>query len=99
MIVEVAHIVVLPGTAEAFEAGVAQAVPLFQQAQGCSSLSLERVLEHPNHYHLVVAWDTLEDHTVTFRGSAAFQAWRNHVGSFFAQPPAVVHLSKVLHGF
>ena len=38
-----------------------------------------------------IFWDTLENHTVDFRGSPAFQDWRALVGPFFAAPPAVEH--------
>jgi hypothetical protein len=40
-------------------------------------------------------WATLEDHTVGFRQSAAFQDWRAIVGPFFAQPPYVEHFNLV----
>ena len=48
---------------------------------------------------LVVGWTTLEDHTVHFRGSDDFQAWRGLVGEFFAAPPQVEHMNTVLSGF
>ena len=50
-------------------------------------------------YRLVVGWTTLEDHTVHFRGSEAFQSWRALVGEFFAAPPQVEHMNTVVTGF
>jgi hypothetical protein len=41
----------------------------------------------------MIYWDTLENHTVDFRESAAFQDWRALVGPFFAAPPAVEHFN------
>jgi len=40
---------------------------------------------------LQIFWDTLEDHTVGFRGSSLFTEWRAIVGPFFAAPPHVEH--------
>ena len=43
--------------------------------------------------------ETLENHTVDFRGSADFQEWRKLVAPFFAAPPEVEHVSEVMSGF
>lgn len=99
MIFEIAHIQIQPDTHAAFEAAVTQAVPLFKGAQGCVSMHLERSIENGDHYRLVVGWNTLEDHTVHFRGSVAFQTWRGLVGGFFAVPPQVEHMNTVVAGF
>ena len=99
MIYEIAELRIKPGTNAAFEAAVAQAVPLFQRSKGCLSMRLEHCIERADGYRLVVGWHTLEDHTVHFRGSAEFQAWRALVGEYFAAPPAVEHMNTVLTGF
>jgi hypothetical protein len=41
-------------------------------------------------------WDTLENHTVDFRGSVDFAAWRGLVGQYFASPPEVENTEMVL---
>lgn len=99
MIYEIAHIQIKSATHDAFEAAVAKAVPLFQRARGCESMRLERSIENGDAYRLVVGWSTLEDHTVHFRGSDDFQAWRGLVGEFFAAPPQVEHMNTVVTGF
>jgi heme-degrading monooxygenase HmoA len=99
MIYEIAEITIKPDTHAAFEAAVTQAVPLFKAATGCLSMRLERGIETPDTYHLVIGWATLENHTVDFRGSAGFQDWRGLVGGFFAQPPKVEHYSNAVTGF
>jgi heme-degrading monooxygenase HmoA len=96
---EVAQIDVNPGEEAAFEAAVAEAVPLFKNARGCKSMQLHRCVEQLSRYRLVVHWETVEDHTVHFRGSADFQEWRRLVGPYFASPPAVDHMHPVLNGF
>lgn len=99
MIYEIAEIQVVAGHADAFEAAVRQAVALFQRSKGCRGLELQRTIEAPTTYRLVVQWDTVEDHMVGFRGAPAFQEWRRLVGPHLAQPPAVVHTAAVLQGF
>ena len=74
MITEIAQIDVKPGMEKEFEAGVAKAAPVFKRAKGCRSMRLMSTVERPTHYRLLVEWDTLENHTVDFRGSPDFQA-------------------------
>ncbi len=99
MIIEVAQIVVKAGLEAEFEANVAKAAPLFARAKGCHGMELQRAVEHPSRYRLVVSWETLEDHTVGFRGSPDFQAWRGLVSHCFDRPPEVEHMRRVLKGF
>jgi heme-degrading monooxygenase HmoA len=99
MILEIAQIDVKPGTETEFEAGVQKAVPLFKRQKGCKSLTLQRSIEKPSRFRLFIYWDTVENHTVDFRGSADFQEWRKLVGHFFATPPEVEHVREVAKGF
>lgn len=99
MFMEVAAIQVKPGTEAQFEAAVQAAVPLFQRAKGCSAMRLERSVEQPTHYTLLVQWATVENHMVDFRASADFEQWRKLVGDFFAAPPQVGHTATVVEGF
>ena len=99
MILEIAQIDVKPGMENDFEAGVKAATPLFQRAKGCAGVTLQRSHEMPQRYRLFVQWQTLENHTVDFRGSADFQEWRKLVGHCFAAPPHVEHVREVLRGF
>jgi len=99
MITEIAQIDVKPGTEAEFENGVKQAVPIFKRAKGCRSMELRRSTEKPSRYRLFVGWDTVEHHTVDFRGSADFAEWRKLVGHCFASPPEVEHVHEVVKGF
>ena len=40
-------------------------------------------------------WDTLEDHTVGFRGSAAYQDWKRLLHHFYDPFPVVEHYKTV----
>jgi heme-degrading monooxygenase HmoA len=91
MIIEVAHIKVLPGNEAAFEAAVAKAVDVFGQAKGCLGLHLQRCVERPLEYEAIIRWETLEHHTVGFREGDLFQEWRALVGPHFDGPPEVKH--------
>jgi len=99
MILEIAQIDVKPGMENNFEAGVKSAGSLFKRAKGCSGMTLQRSHENPQRYRLFVQWETLENHTVDFRGSADFQEWRKLVGHCFASPPNVEHVKEVVKGF
>lgn len=99
MILEIAQIDIKPGMESEFEAGVKAAAPLFKRAKGCHGMELQRSIEKPARYRLFVKWETLENHTVDFRGSPDFQDWRKLVGHCFAAPPDVEHTSQAVNGF
>ena len=96
MILETAELSISPGHEAAFEAAVREAIPLFLASGGCRRLRLHRLVETPGLYRLFVDWETLEDHTVGFRGSDAFAKWRALVSPHFAAPPSVTHSEEVL---
>ncbi len=99
MIFEIAEIEVKPGEESAFEAAAAKAVPLFQRSKGCRAMELQRGIEKPSKYRLVVKWETVDDHLVHFRGSEEFQEWRRLIGSHIASAPVVEHTSIAVFGF
>ena len=99
MILEIAQIDIKPGMESEFEAGVKAAAPIFKRAKGCHSMELQRSIEKPARYRLFVQWDTVENHTVDFRGSPDFQEWRKLVGHCFAAPPEVEHTQQAVKGF
>jgi quinol monooxygenase YgiN len=96
MILETAELTIASGHEVDFEVAVRAAVPLFLASRGCRGVRLHRVVETPGLYRLLVDWETLEDHTVHFRGSEAFAQWRALVSPHFAALPAVTHSEEVL---
>lgn len=98
-VIEEAVLRIHPGKNQEFESAVTKAIPIFQAATGSRSFELDRVLENDSQYVLRVGWDSLESHTETFRGSEGFGLWRELVGQFFAEPPAVTHRQNVITGF
>ncbi|MBN8956722.1 MAG: antibiotic biosynthesis monooxygenase [Rhizobiales bacterium] len=99
MILEIAQIDIKQGAEDEFEDGVRKAAALFKRAKGCKGLELQRSIERPSRYRLLVQWETLENHTIDFRSSADFQEWRKLVGHCFTQPPAVEHTQLSVKGF
>jgi heme-degrading monooxygenase HmoA len=96
VILERAIITVKPGQAEDFEKAFAQAAPLIRAAKGCRKAEMRRGIENPDSFILLAEWDTLEDHMVGFRESAAFAEWRAVLGPHFASAPAVEHYKAPL---
>ena len=84
-----------PGQAEQFEAAFRQASPLIASICGYHGHELQRCLEQPGKYLLLVRWEHLEDHTVGFRGSAAYQEWRRLLHHFYHPFPTVEHFAEV----
>src|SRR3546814_5552597 len=95
MILELAQIDIKQGLEKEFEAGVRKSVPSFERSKGFQSLQIRRVVETPGRYHLLVRWETLENHTVDFFGSEAFAEWRRLVGHCFVALPPVEHSIEV----
>lgn len=94
MILEVADIRITPGRQAEFEAAIAHgAATVIAQAEGYLGHQVQKCVETPERYLLLVQWQTLEHHTVTFRGGPLFPQWRAIVGPFFAQPPSVEHFT------
>jgi heme-degrading monooxygenase HmoA len=99
MITEIAQIDVKPGTEKDFEEAVAKARPLFLRAKGGKGFELHRSIEKPSRYRLFLTWETVENHTKDFYGSADWQEWRKLVAHTFDGPPVVEHVREVVKGF
>lgn len=95
MIVEIAQLTIRPGSERQFEAAFLTAIKVLGGSKGYLTHELRRSVETPNRYALIVHWQTLEDHTVGFRGSPAFTEWRAHIGPFLESPPVVEHFQSV----
>jgi heme-degrading monooxygenase HmoA len=94
MILEIADIRIQPGKQQEFDAAIVRGVEqVIAHAKGYRGYKINKGIESPERYVLMVFWETLENHTVDFRESEAFQAWRAIVGPYFAAPPAVEHFS------
>lgn len=94
MILELADIRIQPGRQADFDAAIQRGVEtVISQATGFCGYKVNKGVESPERYVLMIWWLTLENHTIDFRESPAFAAWRAIVGPFFAQPPQVEHFT------
>jgi heme-degrading monooxygenase HmoA len=94
MILEVADIRIQPGQQAAFDEAIQRGLTtVIGRAQGFKGWKVNKGVESPERYLLMIFWDTLEDHTVGFRGGPLFAEWRAIVGPFFAAPPVVEHFT------
>ena len=95
MITEHALLDVKPGLEEDFEAAFAEARAIIASMPGFESLQLQRCLERPSSYLLLVDWARLEDHTEGFRKSPQYEDWRRLLHHFYEPFPTVEHFTLV----
>lgn len=95
MILEVAILEVQPEQQQAFEKAFAQAQQIISAMKGYISHQLQRNIETPGRYILLVNWETLEAHTVGFRESAQYQEWKALLHHFYEPFPEVEHYQLV----
>ena len=94
MILELADIRIQPGQQADFDVAIQKGLStVIHKARGYRGFKINKCIENPERYVLMIFWDTLEDHTVHFRQSPAFTEWRAIVGPFFAAPPVVEHFT------
>jgi heme-degrading monooxygenase HmoA len=95
MITEHALLPVIPGQEAEFIETMDRAKAIIAASPGFLSLRVARCLERPSHFLLLVEWETLEAHTEGFRGSEAYQEWRELLHHFYDPFPVVEHFETV----
>ncbi len=94
MILELADIRIQPGKQAEFDIAIQRGLDqVISKAKGFCGYKVNKGVESPERYLLMIFWETLENHTVDFRQSLAFTEWRSIVGPFFAGPPTVEHFT------
>jgi heme-degrading monooxygenase HmoA len=96
VITEHALLEVIPGQEADFMKTMARAKMIISASPGFVGLRVERGIERPNTFLLLVEWATLEDHTVGFRESEAYQEWRSLLHHFYEPFPVVEHFEGVI---
>ena len=91
MILEVAVLNIRLGQTEDFEKAFQEAQQIIAAMPGYLSHELQHCVENDHQYILLVRWNTLEDHTVGFRGSAEYQQWKALLHHFYDPFPTVEH--------
>jgi heme-degrading monooxygenase HmoA len=96
MILEHAVLDVVAGREGDFEAAFRDAAGIISSMPGFVSLRLERCIERPSRFLLLVEWERLEDHTEGFRGSPQYQEWRERLHHFYEPFPTVEHYERLV---
>jgi heme-degrading monooxygenase HmoA len=96
MILEVAILQVKKGEELNFERDFTIASQFIQSISGYVSHSLRKCIEEENKYILLVDWEKLEDHTISFRESDAYLEWKKMLHHYYNPFPVVEHYEMVL---
>jgi heme-degrading monooxygenase HmoA len=99
MITELVEMDIKPGSEAAFEAAFQQCMTFLGRSNGCASAQMLRSIENPSRYRLLVQWQTLEDHTEKFRGSADHKALKEVLAAFVERSSGPEHHSVALESF
>jgi heme-degrading monooxygenase HmoA len=91
VILEVAILNVRAGSGAAFESSFSTAAQIIASSPGYISHELRRCVEVESRYLLLVKWQSLEAHTIGFRGSAAYQQWKALLHHYYDPFPTVEH--------
>lgn len=95
VVTEIAQFTAQPGKTEELRAGLLAALPVIRGSQGCISASVSQQIEDSSALLLTIEWQTLEDHTVTFRGGPRFAEYRSHINGLFVEPVVARHYQRV----
>jgi heme-degrading monooxygenase HmoA len=96
MILEVADIRIPPGRNAEFDVAIQTGLDtVISRSKGFRGYKVNKSIESPERYLLLIYWDALENHTVDFRQGPLFAQWRAIVGPFFVLPPVVEHFELV----
>jgi len=91
VILEVAILDIKINEEKYFELEFNKAQEIIKNMKGYISHQLLNCIEKPNRYILLVNWETLEDHTVGFRGSEEYKQWKKILHHFYEPFPQVEH--------
>lgn len=91
MVLEVAVLTIIQGQQANFERDYETAGQYISASKGYIRHSLQKCVEKDNQYILLVDWETLEDHTVTFKQSTYFKEWEALLHHYYDPFPTVEH--------
>jgi heme-degrading monooxygenase HmoA len=95
VVLEMAVLNVRVGQEPDFEAAFRKARSIIASSRGYIGHQLQRCLEKPGQYLLLVHWQNVEDHTQGFRQSEAYAEWKKQLHHFYDPFPTVEHYVEV----
>lgn len=96
MFLEAAILYLIEGNEKEFETDFKLASQYISAIKGYISHSLQKCVENPNQYLLLVQWKKLEDHTIGFRTSSEYQEWKKLLHHYYDPFPVVEHYEMVI---
>lgn len=97
MVLEVAILDVKPGQETEFEMAFGAAQKIICSMPGYDSHQLQRSIEHTSRYILLVNWESIENHTIGFRGSEEYKEWCALLHHFYDPMPEVEHYNSIFN--
>jgi quinol monooxygenase YgiN len=91
MVTEVAVFNALAGKEDELGQGILKGIQVIRQHPECISVKVERCIEQPGQYILIVIWTSYEAHVDDFRGGPLFPQWRNYFNVLFEGSALVLH--------
>jgi heme-degrading monooxygenase HmoA len=95
MILEVAPLTIRKGSSPEFETAFRAAQTIIAASPGYVSHELQRCIEHPDRYALLVRWQSVEAHAKGFRESSGYVEWKRLLHHFYDPFPTVLHYEPV----
>jgi len=83
LILEIVKWDLKPNQEEEFESAFQKAQKILSDSHGYKSHQFQKCIEKPNRYILMVEWETLEDHTIGFQKSDAYQEYRSMLNQYY----------------
>lgn len=96
VILEVAILNVIDGKQDQFEVDFYNAGKYISSIKGYIKHSLSRCIEQEKKYILLVEWESLEDHTISFRQSEQYQHWKQLLHHYYDPFPTVEHYERII---
>jgi quinol monooxygenase YgiN len=91
VVTEIAIFTAAPGKEEELGAAILKGIESIREHPECLGARVERCIEQPGQYALLVSWTSLEAHTRDFRSGPLFPQWRGYINGLFAGQPTVFH--------
>ena len=96
MILEVALLHIKKDQSELFEKAMKEAQPIITSQKGFIDFALQKCLEKENQYLLLINWETVEDHEISFRKSNDYLKWKALLHHFYEPFPVVEHYKNII---
>ncbi|RYF26947.1 MAG: antibiotic biosynthesis monooxygenase [Flavobacteriales bacterium] len=95
MITEIAVLFIKENEIQLFESDFIKAGKYISAIPGYMKHNLQKCIEIPNKYVLLVEWEKLEDHTIGFRKSMEYLEWKRLLHHHYDPFPIVEHFSTI----